>query len=370
MSRITGRALIALAAAASAALVAAPTAGAHGSSHHATWHRTLTQEVIAPFQIDVDHGKVYVADGFTGQVSRIDHKKLTTLVSFPGEVAGLDVTDSGRTIAYTTSNDTGTTLTVQRKGKADVVADLSGYEQKHNPDGRVRYGLLGVAANDCAAGQAWLAEATQGPVSYKGIIDSHPYSVVSLGHGWWAVADAAGNDILAVSPSGHVSTLALLPRQPLKLTAKTLGALGAPPEASCLAGKTYAFEPVPTDVERGSRGQLLVSTLPGGPEDPSLGARGSVYTVNPWTGTSRRLATGFLGATNLAVASNGTVYVTELFAGKISAVSPWGRVSTFRHLDSPLAVEVSGHTLYAGTMAPTDDEGNPQGTGSVVAYRR
>ena len=371
MSRFTGRAMLAATAAASLALVATPTAGAHSSQHHPKkWDRTLNEEVLAPFQISVDQKKVYIADGFTGVVSRIDHGELTPLITFPGEVAGLDVIDSGRTIAYTTTDGSGnTTLTVDRAGGTDVVADLSGYEQEHNPDRQVHYGLLDTAATECTTGQDWLVAATGGPATYTGLVDSHPYSVVSLGHGSWAVADAAGNDILAVSPGGHVSTMAVLPRQPLTLTADRLAALGAPPEASCLAGKTYAFEPVPTDVERGPGGRLFVSTLPGGPEDPSLGARGSVYEVNPWTGTSKRLATGFLGATNLAVTPDGTAYVTELFAGSISKVSRRGTVSTFRHLDGALAVEVAGNTLYVGTMAPMGENG-PEGTGSVQTFRR
>lgn len=380
MSRLTTRLGVATVGAAALALAVAPAAGAHGTSqrhhhhHPQKWHRTLSTDVLAPFQIAVDRGKVYVADGATSQVSRIDKKKLTVLVQGPqpGEVAGLDVIDGGRTIAYTTTDysNGNTTLTIQRKGRADVVADLSGYEQQHNPDGKVTYGLQHTASTDCAAGQAWLGDATGVPATYQGVVDSHPYAVVSLGHGWWAVADAAGNDILAVSPTGTVRTMALLPRQMSTLTKDALSALGAPDEAMCLTGKTYAFEPVPTDVERGKWGGLYVSTLPGGPEDPSLGARGSVYTVNPWTGKSHRMATGFLGATNLAVAGDGTAYVTELFGGKITKVNWWGRTSTFKKVDSPLAVEVHGNTVYAATMGSMDDEGNPTGPGSVLKYRR
>jgi hypothetical protein len=68
-----------------------------------------------------------------------------------------------------------------------------------------------------------------------GLPPSHPYVVASLGRGSWAVADAGANAILKVSATGQV----------------------------------------PTDVEVGPLGQPWVSTLPGGPEDPSLGARGS-----------------------------------------------------------------------------------------------
>lgn len=171
--------------------------------------------------------------------------------------------------------------------------------------------------------------------------------------------------------SGSISTVAVLPPQPVTFTDAQAAALN-PEDPSCLVGQTYAFEPVPTDVEVSRRGQLWVTTLPGGPEDPSLGARGSLYTVSQGSGRSTRIATGFAGATNLALADDGTAYVTELFGGKISKVNRWGKVSTFKEIQSPLAVEVQGSWLYAATMAPVDpDTGQPTGTGTgtVVRYR-
>ena len=53
---------------------------------------------------------------------------------------------------------------------------------------------------------------------------------------------------------------------------------------ACVTGLNYKFEPVPTDVEMGPDGWLYVSSLPGGPEDGSLGAQGRVYKVNPANG--------------------------------------------------------------------------------------
>jgi hypothetical protein len=122
---------------------------------------------------------------------------------------------------------------------------------------------------------------------------------------------------------------------------------------------------VPTDVEVWSSGQLVVSLLPGGPEDPSLGARGSVYRVTTASGHSTRLATGFLGATNVAIGPGRRIYVAELFSGQISYISH-GRPVPYLALPGALAVEAGGGHLYASTIAPMDDQGNPTGTGSLV----
>jgi hypothetical protein len=155
-----------------------------------------------------------------------------------------------------------------------------------------------------------------GPARYKGLVDSHAYSVASYKNKW-VVADAGGNDLLWVTNRGKISTLAVLPSQPLKITKE----IAAPQQLpDCVVGVTYKFEAVPTDVEVGRDGYLYVTTLPGGPEDPSLGARGKVYRVNPHNGHVKLVATGFLGATNLAVGKHGKIFVAELFGGQISVV--------------------------------------------------
>lgn len=370
-TRLTCACLAAAALATTGALTAASTATAAPTAKPTPkWSRTLTTDVLAPFQLAVPAGKVYVADGFTGQVSRIDRGTLVPIVTVEGEVAGVDQSVDGLSLAWTSSTADGTFLTVRTKGKADVVTNLAAFEAQHNPDGNVTYGLQNNPAG-CDAGKAWLAlpEVTGLPATYQGQVDSHPYSVVSLGKGDWAVADAAANDIIKVDAKGNPSVIAVLPKQPLVVTQAFLDAQGAPQEASCLAGLTYAFEPVPTDVERGTQNRLWVSTLPGGPEDPSAGARGSVYTVNQSTGASTLYATGFAGATNLAVAPEGTVYVTELFANKITKVATNKVKSTFAALPGALSVEFFGNKLYAGTLALFGDNG-PAGPGTVVELGR
>jgi hypothetical protein len=130
------------------------------------------------------------------------------------------------------------------------------------------------------------------------------------------------------------------------------------------AGATYNFEAVPTDVEvRG--GYLFVTTLPGGPEDPSLGARGKVYRVNPRTGDVKEIASGLLGATNLAL-KGGKIYVAELFGGQISVIKH-GKPSKYMELPGVVAVETDPHgTLWAATLGNED----PPAPGTLVKIVR
>ena len=111
---------------------------------------------------------------------------------------------------------------------------------------------------------------------------------------------------------------------------------------------------------------LYVTTLPGGPEDPSLGARGGLWKVNPANGKVTKVADGFLGATNLAIAKDGTIYVTELFAGQVTKVRH-GRTSPFVEIAGALSVETdrANGGLWVGTLAPLGETG-PEGPGTIV----
>jgi hypothetical protein len=332
---------------------------ASGSSHEPTV-KVLSTKPLFPFQLAAANGGVLVADGGTSTVTRLFTNTVVANGPQPGEIAGVAVDPATNVMAYTSTDySTGATaLTIKPHSSKPVVASLSTFEQTKNPDQDVSYGVRhpSQCVSDALSGLG-------APVSYKGQVDSHPYSVTSLGHGSWAVADAGGNDILKVDGKGHVSVIAVLPAQPHTVTAAQASALGLP---DCVVGVTYRFEAVPTDVEVGPHGMLYVSTLPGGPEGPALGARGSVYVVNPWTGVSHRLATGFAGATNVAVSPGGSVYVAELFGGQISVIRH-GSVHKLVSLPGALAVEwAATGKLYASTIAPTDAEGNPTGTGSVV----
>jgi hypothetical protein len=350
---------------AAGAVLALITSGAGSASAHslaatpkasAPSVTVLNDTVLAPYHLSASGGRLLVADGGTSTVSRVGTDGgLTTVATgpSPGGVAGLAT--GGGAVGYTSSNDTtgASTFTIQRPGARDVVADISGFEAAHNPDGGVHYGVEG-SVNACQ--RKALAAAGAG-VHYTGVVDSNAYSAAYAGHGWWYVGDAGGNDILKVSPTGHVSLLRVLPKQPVLVTAALAASNGLP---NCVAGLTYDFEAVPTGLHVFG-GRLYVSTLPGGLAAPD----GSVYTMTLKGGGLSRLATGFLGATDVTVTGDGTVYVPELYAGQISAISN-GRTRVLVSLPGALSVAYAGGHLYAGTVGPTGPDGNPTGPGSIV----
>ena len=81
-------------------------------------------------------------------------------------------------------------------------------------------------------------------------------------------------------------------------------------------GKTWRYEPVPTDVEEGAAGRLYVTLLPGGPGEAD---RGKLIRYNPNTDRTATLARRLVGATNLALA-NGRIFVNQFFGNKISVI--------------------------------------------------
>jgi hypothetical protein len=325
-----------------------------GGGHAPKVSAPLAEGLAGPLQIDVGRdGKVLVGQSFSGTVSTVDRKGNVSDLFHDG-VDGVEYGRAWGSVVYTHSElaepgappPPGFVPKAELRmrdahGETTVIADLLAYEAANNPDGGQEYGAFGLS-DECAA---------QIPpevplVPYEGIVDSHPYAVTDV-NGGWLIADAGANAILFVSTEGDVKTIAVLPPQaPVTITAEAAEANDLPP---CLVGASYVAEPVPTDVEVGPGG-LYVSTLPGGPEDPTLGARGGVYKVNPWNGTVRMIAGGFAGATNLAVSPSGTVYVSELFGGQISKVVGDHGVPVVQ-LPEPAALEWAHGRLYAGIGA-------------------
>ena len=349
--------------AAACAFIAAPTTAfaadqATPPRAHTPKVKVLDTSVAAPFQITYGHKTILVADGGTSTVSKLSRKKLYKVFETPEGLGAVGMNARGDTAYGIQQGDaaeggpaTKAELVITSKKRVTHTADLLAYDQAKNPDQAISYGIDNPTPCQEKAFAAW------GGARYAGGVDSHPYAVAPLDKSSWVVADAGGNDLLKVDEKGNVSTLAVLPRQATTITAEGAAALGLP---DCVIGATYNFEAVPTDVEVTKDG-FLVSLLPGGPEDPSLGARGSVVHVDG-QGMTHLVAGGFLGATNLAVDPTGSIYVAELFAGRISKIED-GKVSPYVDLPNVLSLQFAHGNLYAGTMA------SESGPGSIVSIR-
>ncbi|MGY2873845.1 hypothetical protein ACVW00_001035 [Marmoricola sp. URHA0025 HA25] len=150
--------------------------------------------------------------------------------------------------------------------------------------------------------------------------DSDPYGVVALKHGV-LVADAAGNDLLRVSGSGHVRTVAVLkPRTVITPN----GLPGVDPESGDPlppAGTPLPAEAVATSVTVGSDGFWYVGELRGFPATPGTseiwrikpGSHNAVCDPeHPQAGHCKRYLDGLTSIVDLAPAPNGRLYALEL----------------------------------------------------------
>lgn len=340
------RKLTALAAAtASLALVGTATAAAAPE----TPTRTLAEGLVSPLRAAVDaDGTAYVTQDFMGQLMRIEPGEKPEAIyqtrTKGAEVGAVSVRRGVVTFAESVTNKDGAYVStkikrIDRSGKVSTVTDLVKFEKKKNPDGKVTYGVAGLAP-ECAA--QWPTDKA-GPPSYPGIKDSHPYATVTNSRGKTYVADAAMNAVVSVSASGKVRTVGVLPPTMVPITAELAKGFGIP---ECAVGKTYAFESVPTDVELGPDGKLYVTTL-GGAAGEALPV-GAVYKVNPKSGKAKRVVTGLMGATGVAVAPNRDLYVAQLFGGSIVKVKRGStKPKVFAEAAMPAEVEVVGGKVYA-----------------------
>jgi hypothetical protein len=306
----------------------------------------IVEGLIGPLGLDVsNNGTIYVAEAFAGQITQVlpGGARSVVFAAEGGSVSGVASTALGR-IVITLSTfpeeeapplDTTLEL-VLPNGNSATLGSLLAHEVANNPDAGNTYGFLNLPPG-C------LSKVPPELQPHPGIVESNPYKVATLSPFSYAVADAAGNSIVEVSVGRLPRTVAVLPGVPQRITPSAAIQNGLP---LCTVGRIYTSEPVPTDVEVGPDGFWYVSSLPGSPELPGTG---SVFRVNPNTGAVNLVARGFTGATDLAVAEDGTIYVAELFGNRISSISN-GVVSPVVDVFSPGAVEIGPDgTIYATT---------------------
>jgi hypothetical protein len=155
----------------------------------------------------------------------------------------------------------GSLIQLQPSGGWRVVADISGFEAAHNPDGRG--------------------------------VDSNPFDVLAEPAGAYVI-DAGGNTLLHVRANGEISVVSTFPTT------------AAPPPF-------LQADAVPTRVRRGPDGALYVSTLSG---VPFLDGSAAIYRVMP--GQAPQLyAGGFKAITDFAFAPDGGLYVVQFATGAV-----------------------------------------------------
>lgn len=363
------RALLAAVAAASLLLSASPAAHAAPAANTAgqtagkTAQTVLAKGLLSPLHLsDGEDGSVLVSEEFAGRLTKIARNGSKSVVyqNAAWDVAGSD--RRGRTIYLAESQGAGPMdprplaghiRSIDPGGKQRTFGNLAALETKHNADGGTKYGFKDLPA-------ACVAKLPKDvPVSYTGQIDSHPYGIEVYGTTIY-VADAGANAIVSVDvKSGKAETVAVLPARPHTFTAKEAAALKLP---GCIAGHTYRFEPVPTDVKRGPDGWLYVSVLPGGPEDPALGARGAVYMVNPHNGRVKLFADHVMSPTGLDMDDDGHVYVASLFGKGVLRLSAHSGKQTVVLPGMLTAdVDIRGGTIYATVNALPAPTAAPDG---------
>jgi hypothetical protein len=315
--------------------------------------------LAGPLSFSVQDGSFVVAQSFGGKLTRFaaDGSSKDLVTRSPAvEIGAVETRGPGLLFAMSgmTADKKPFARLMHLAGDGTLTkrANLARFEARNNPDGDQSYGFQDLKASCIAKlpkGQALKR--------HKGHIESHPFSTTRLPNGDAVVGDAAANAVLRVTPAGKVSVIAVLPPQPTVVTKAQAKSAHLP---KCVAGGTINFEPVPTDVEV-HKGQIYVTTLPGGPEDASFGARGSVYRVDPDSGSWVRIGRGFLGATDLAVAKSGKVYVAELFGNRVSTIVN-GLQKKVAKVSQPSALEISDGKLFSTTDTFTN--------GSIVRIKR
>jgi hypothetical protein len=328
---------------AGAALSDATAAPSHPSIKAKPSITVIAKHLVGPLSVaQAPDGTRYWTDSFAGPLyKQVPGGQPTVVFAGSKKAAAEGVSADGGVLRFTTGdpqNHGGKVWTLDAAGQPQLVGDTFAYEKTANPDGKFQYGFL-KTPKSCLAQLP-----KQVPASYPGTKESHPYAT-AVANGTTYVADAGANAVVAISPTGVFSTVAALKPVKIRITASGAKANKLP---SCTVGKKYAFEAVPTDIEYGPDGNLYVTSLPGGPEDGSLGANGRVLRISPTNGSVSTVADHLLSPTGVAVAANGDVYVAQLFPGVISRIAAGSsKVKTFAELPFPAAVEVTPTGLLA-----------------------
>ncbi|MHA7286624.1 ScyD/ScyE family protein [Arthrobacter sp. MDT3-44] len=344
-----------------------------GSSHY-SWTvtagepDTLATGLVGPLRVAVGRGNTaYVSQNFGGQLTSVDRKGvLATLIDKPGiEIGGVS-THHGE-VYFTESAGGGpegegpliANVSVLEKGAVRVIADLAALETANNYDAANAYGFQNL---DPACAGLIAPELAPIVLPHGGETYSHPYATAVSNSGRYVyVADAGANAVFTIDTRSNTVSAAVLEPVPTLITPELFASAAEQgfELPDCVIGSTFNSEPVPTDIELGPDGMLYLTSLPGAPEDPTLG---SVRRLDPATGSIEVIASGLTTPTGLALDRRGNIFVAEFFAGRISVIAA-GTSEAVPLLEAvlPADVEIDGKYLYATTNALPSETEPPNG---------
>jgi hypothetical protein len=191
--------------------------------------------------------------------------------------------------------------------------------------------------------------------------DSDPYAVLALKNGE-LVADAAANDVLRVDRHGNVSVFHVFHNV-------TTGACATQEDPPGFPGCNF----VPTSLATDRHGHVFVGGLssltPGEAQVVELSRNGK-HVLRTWG--------GFSAVTGVAVAKDGTLYVSELFATEANPIDPMvtgvltkvDRHGNRTHIDVPfaagLALDQNGRDDRDGEHSRSAGDDRHKGHGNTV----
>jgi hypothetical protein len=177
-------------------------------------------------------------------------------------------------------------------------------------------------------------------------IDSNPVGLVRQGEGY-IVADAGGNAVVRASHKGTFTTVAVLPP----------GSALAPPFLGLPPGTQIPTDAVPTSVVRGPDGAYYISQLTGFPFEQG---DANIWRVVPGQAPTV-FASGLTNLTDLAFASDGSLYAVEIAStgllndpiGALVRVTPGAdqHTTVAGGLFAPYGVALTDHAAYVTTCA-------------------
>ncbi|MES5816462.1 ScyD/ScyE family protein [Streptomyces sp. RG80] len=177
--------------------------------------------------------------------------------------------------------------------KARIAADISAVEFRYNP--------------------------------HKASVESNPYAVLALPDGRRIVADAAGNDLVVVSPKGKARPFTVFPDHDRN-------------------------QSVPTSLALGPDGNLYVGELNGEAQKPTA----RVWKVDPRTGRILGWKSGFGSITGIAFNDSGDLYVSQLFTGAVTKVSHGKRTNVKVPFPAGVAVDPYDGKVYVSAWSVAD----------------